>query len=205
MSRELARLQTSVALTFGGNLGKRGGSLDPDTFAVESRRAERERLGLDRRFASVLAGLSSAVASAVGTDRARVRPARGRRRPERQRLRAAAAPAPRHLVTALVVVLAADVALLSTIMRLSYQGDSRGSARSASLSEADLSVAADLATNALRKHLPPAQRVVLGLVDPGRALALKPLSPASAVSARGWGRSSSRPTRRPSRCPRISA
>ena len=36
-------------------------------------------------------------------------------------------------------------------------------------------MAADLAVNALRKHLPPAQRVVLGLVDPGRALTLRPL------------------------------
>jgi hypothetical protein len=42
--RDLRRLQTSVALSFGGNLPNRKGSLDPDNFAIEARRAERERL-----------------------------------------------------------------------------------------------------------------------------------------------------------------
>ena len=123
MSRELGRLQTSVALTFGGNLAKRGGSLDPDTFAVESRRAERERLGLDRRFAGVLAGLSSAVASTIElTAPVFVLPVDDVDLnvrdcvPLLRLLRATSSP---HLV----VVLAADVALLSTILRLSYQGD----------------------------------------------------------------------------------
>ena len=39
--RELTRLETSVALAFGGNLSKRAGSLDPDNYAIESRRAGR--------------------------------------------------------------------------------------------------------------------------------------------------------------------
>ncbi len=175
VSRELARLQTSVALAFGGNLGKRGGNLDPDTFAVESRRAERERLGLDRRFATVLAGLSSAMASTVAlTAPVFVLPVDdvdlnvSDCLPLLRLLRATSSP---HLI----VVLAADVALLSTILRLNYQGDLARISTPVSLSTDDLSVAADLASNALRKHLPPAQRVVLGLVDPGQALALKPM------------------------------
>jgi hypothetical protein len=178
MSRELHRLQTSVALTFGGNLGKRGGSLDPDTFAIESRRAERERLGLDRRFASVLAGLSSAIASTVElTEPVFVLPVDdvdlnvGDCVPLLRLLRAISSP---HLV----VVLAADVGLLSTIMRLSYQRDLGRISTPVSLGQNDLSVASDLAANALRKHLPPAQRVVLGLVDPGRALAFRPFESA---------------------------
>jgi hypothetical protein len=176
ISREMARLQTSVALTFGGNLSDRAGSLDPDTFAVESRRAERERLGLDRRFAGVLAGLSMALASTVElTAPVFVLPVDdvdlnvGACVPLLRLLRSTSSP---HLI----VVLAADVALLSTILRLNYLGELARISTTA-LSDADQSVAADLAVNALRKHLPPAQRVILGLVEPGRALALKPLGP----------------------------
>ena len=178
VSRELARLQTSVALTFGGNLSDRAASLDPDTFAVESRRAERERLGLDRRFAEVLAGLSGAVASAVTGLEAPVfvLPVDdvdlnvSACVPLLRLLRATTSP---HLI----VLLAADAALLSTIMRLNYQGELARVSTMRTLGEVDQRMAADLAVNALRKHLPPAQRVVLGLVAPGRALALKPLGP----------------------------
>jgi DNA polymerase III delta prime subunit len=176
MSRELARLQTSVALTFGGNLGDRAGSLDPDTFAVESRRAERERLGLDRRFAGVLTGLSAAVASvATGLDApVFVLPVDdvdlnvGTCVPLLRLLRATTSP---HLI----VLLAADATLLSTILWLKYQGELAQVSAMPTLSEAHRQVAADLAVNALRKHLPAAQRVVLGLVEPGRALTLRPL------------------------------
>ena len=176
MSRELARLQTSVALTFGGNLGDRAGSLDPDTFAVESRRAERERLGLDRRFADVLAGLSAAVASvATGLDApVFVLPVDdvdlnvGACVPLLRLLRATTSP---HLI----VTLAADATLLSNILWLKYQGELAQLSAMRTLSEDHRLMAADLAVNALRKHLPAAQRVVLGLVDPGRALTLRPL------------------------------
>ena len=175
VSREMARLQTSVALSFGGNLGDRAGSLDPDTFAVESRRAERERLGLDRRFADVLAGLSAALASTVElTAPVFVLPVDdvdlnvGDSVPLLRLLRASSSP---HLI----VVLAADVALLSTILRLKYQGELARISQPVALNDADQGVAADLAVNALRKHLPPAQRVVLGLVELKRALALRPI------------------------------
>jgi hypothetical protein len=176
VSRELARLQTSVALTFDGNLSNRAGSLDPDTFAVESRRAERERLGLDRRFADVLAGLSAAVASAVTGLEAPVfvLPVDDvdlnvtACMPLLRLLRATSSP---HLI----VLLAADVTLLSTIMRLNYQKELAQVSSAGLLGDADQRIAADLAVNALRKHVPPAQRVVLGLVSPGRALALRPL------------------------------
>jgi len=165
VSRELARLQTSVALTFGGNLSDRAGSLDPDTFAVESRRAERERLGLDRRFADVLARLSTAVASATRLDApVFVLPVDdvdlnlNACMPLLRLLRATSSP---HLI----VLLAADVTLLSTIMRLNYQKELAQVSSAGLLGDADQRMAADLAVNALRKHVPPAQRVVLGLVS----------------------------------------
>ena len=145
---------------------------------MESRRAERERLGIDRRFAEVLAGLSGAVASAVTGLEAPVfvLPVDdvdlnvSACVPLLRLLRATTSP---HLI----VLLAADAALLSTIMRLNYQGELARVSTMRTLGEVDQRMAANLAVNALRKHLPPAQRVVLGLVAPGRALALKPLGP----------------------------
>jgi len=187
VSREMARLQTSVALTFDGNLGDRAGSLDPDTFAVESRRAERERLGMDRRFASVLAGLSAALASnAQLTAPVFVLPVDdvdlnvSACVPLLRLLRATSSP---HLI----VVLAADVALLSTILRLKYLGE-LARISTTELSIDDQGMAGDLAVNALRKHLPPAQRVVLGLVEPKRALALRPLGPTTKSLSQVLGR-----------------
>lgn len=177
VSRELGRLQTSVALSFGGNLGERAGSLDPDTFAVESRRTERERLGLDRRFAAVLAGLSSALGSTAERDAPTfVLPVDDADLnitecvPLLRLLRTVSSP---HLV----VVLAADVALLSTVLRLWYGAELAGMASPVPLSTEDTRVALDLAANAMRKHLPEAQRVVLGLVEAERALALRPHGP----------------------------
>jgi hypothetical protein len=67
-NRDLARLQTAVALSFAGNLKDRAGHLDPDTFAFEVRRGERERLQLNEEFAAVLSRLSCEVAALPGLD-----------------------------------------------------------------------------------------------------------------------------------------
>ncbi len=73
------------------------------------------------------------------------------------------------------------------------------------LNDADQGVAAELAVNALRKHLPTAQRVFLGLVEPKRALALRPIGITADSLARYWGGLTSRLTRRCSAWPRVSA
>ena len=174
--RDLLRLQTSAALGFTGNLTARAGSLDPDTFAIEARRAERERLGMNRRFAGVLANLSAAIASTselqapmfvLPVDDLDLNPASCV--PLLELLRAVHSP---HLF----VILMADPDLVATILRLKYQGDFVRLAATANLTVRELDPLADLAANALHKHFPRAQRVVLGLVEPARALTFSPAS-----------------------------
>lgn len=50
----LQHLQTDIALAWDGNLPQRAASLDPDSFAVESMRTEKARLQLNRRLGEVL-------------------------------------------------------------------------------------------------------------------------------------------------------
>ncbi|MCQ0988814.1 hypothetical protein [Jiella marina] len=59
---ELSRLQTDVALAWDGNLDSRAGHLDPDVYAVEVMRAERARLSLFTRMAGVLDKIADSVA-----------------------------------------------------------------------------------------------------------------------------------------------
>jgi hypothetical protein len=171
---ELRRLQTTVALAFEGNLASRAGSLDPDTFAVEVRRTERERVGLTQRFSDVLAGLSAAIGGStefesplfvLAVDDLDLNPPDCV--PLLELLRAAHSP---HLV----VVMIADLDLLQLIMRLKYRSDLAELARPADLDPDDRSRSDALAENALRKHLPPHQRVTLSRVDPAHALEFRP-------------------------------
>jgi hypothetical protein len=168
--RDLLRLQTSIALIFDGNLRARAGRLDPDTFAVEARRTERERLGLDRRFTDVLGALSAALDGkpeledpvfVLPVDDLDLNPSDCV--PLLRLLRSAHSP---HLV----VIMAADVGLLTTVLRLKYRGDFARISDPLKLSDEDRVRADDLADSAFRKHLPPSQQVHLALVEPAFAL-----------------------------------
>jgi energy-coupling factor transporter ATP-binding protein EcfA2 len=180
--REMLRLQTSVALSFDGNLAQRAASLDPDTFAIESRRAERERLGLNPRFAQVLADFSTVLSEAavapsqsgaivmspifvLPVDDLDLNP--GTAVQLLELLRAVNSP---HLLT----IVAADLELLSTILSLKYQGELARIITPADAEPEILRKGTDLAINALRKHIPPSHRVVLGLIEPAEALAFAP-------------------------------
>lgn len=172
---DLTRLQTSVARVFDGNLTQRAGGLDPDTFAFESRLGERERLGLGRSFREVMAKLSGILQQWRGLHLpVFVLPVDDLDLNLRQSisllrlLRAVQSP---HLV----VLLAADLALLQAILRLKYHGELAQVASPAVLGADEQHLADDLAANVLRKHLPPTQRVQLGLADPAWALDLRPL------------------------------
>jgi hypothetical protein len=172
---ELARLQTSVALTFEGNLAQRSGSLDSGTFANESRKGERERLGLGRSFREVLGNLSGVFHGVRQLENPLfVLPvddldlSLGKSIALLQLLQAAQSP---HLV----VIMAADLALLSAILRLRYQGDLAKIAEPAGLESKDRSLVQDLAANVLRKYLPPTQRVPLKLADPAWVLDFRPV------------------------------
>ena len=172
--RDLLRLQTSIALIFDGNLRARARRLDPDTFAVEARRTERERLGLDRRFTDVLGALSAALDGkpeldspvfVLPVDDLDLNP--GDCVPLLRLLRSAHSP---HLV----VIMAADVGLLTTVLRLKYRGDFARISDPLTLADEDRIRADDLADSAFRKHLPPSQQVHLALVEPAFALSYPP-------------------------------
>ena len=141
-----------------------------DTFAIESRRTERERLGLNRRFVDVLAGLSATFGGTgnvaaplfvLPVDDLDLNPKAALRLMEL--LRAVSSP---HLI----VIIAADHELLSTILRLRYRSELSRIAAPTTLDDVERIKADDLAANALRKHLPPAHRAILGLVSPSTAL-----------------------------------
>ncbi|MCI0542336.1 hypothetical protein L0Y69_01085 [bacterium] len=61
----LQRLQVSTAIGFNGNLRERAGHLDPDTYAVETHRAEQARLGVSETFNRTLAALASQFFGAI--------------------------------------------------------------------------------------------------------------------------------------------
>jgi hypothetical protein len=174
-NKDLARLQTAVALSFAGNLKDRAGRLDPDTFAFEVRRGERERLQLNEEFAAVLSRLSREVAALPALDApVFVLPV------DDIDLNPSAAPLLLELLRAvqsphLFLLLVADDRLLELIMRLRYRGDlarlaGPSAPRPDELLEADI-----LASSAMRKHLPPHQRVVLEKVARGEVKDFCPL------------------------------
>ncbi len=173
-ARALARLQTSVTRAFPGRAGSRADSSDPDTYAVTSRGEERDRLHLGRSFRAVLSQVSMALHGRrhlhtpvfvlpvddldlnVGKSLALLR-----------LLRVVQSP---HLV----VIMAADLRLLSSILRLQYQGELAQIAGPVGLTANDRQLAHDLAADVLRKHLPSAQRVRLAAADPAWALDYRP-------------------------------
>jgi hypothetical protein len=57
----LQRLQTTVATAWDGNLPDRGGQLDPDDYAVEVRRAERERMSFSFKLSGAIEALAALV------------------------------------------------------------------------------------------------------------------------------------------------
>ena len=167
------RLQTSVALSFGGNLPNRKGSLDPDNFAIEARRAERERLSLNRRFATVLSGLCAELGRTsefdaplfvLPVDDIDLNPVACV--PLLELLRSVHS---KHLF----LIVMADRDLVQTILNLKYQGDLVHLARGA-IGPDEQVIVRDLAANALLKHFPAAQQVALTLQEPARALAFMP-------------------------------
>ncbi|GAA0464663.1 hypothetical protein Ade02nite_31710 [Paractinoplanes deccanensis] len=172
---ELRRLQTTVALTFDSDLSRRASSLDPDTFAAEVHRAERERVGFNERFVRVLARVSDLLAAMTNytaplfvlpVDDLDLNPSACV--PMLELLRAAQSP---HLC----VLLIADQDLVQMILELKYRSDLAGLASPTSLTEPEIWQTVSLAENAMRKHLPLQQRVQLSRVEPEEALNFRPL------------------------------
>jgi hypothetical protein len=178
---ELQRLQTDVALAWDGNLGDRQGQLDPDAYAVEVMRTEKARLSINTKFTKTLNQLARYVfrrevddplfilpvddfdlSPATCLDLLRV-------------LRLISAPR-------FFTIVIGDLRVASTVLALKFSND-LGSIVDSGLKEAMLALepatvgalAGDVAANALRKLLPPGQRVELSPMRLSEALNFKPL------------------------------
>jgi len=181
---DLQRLSADVALAWEGNLVGRGAHLDPDNYAIEVMRAEAARLSLSRRLRKVL----EAVAEKAFTPRSHRQPAGPLfvlpvddfdLNPLRcldllRLLRMISIPR----LFALVV---GDVRVAEVLFNLKLSGDfvraagGTGSVDLVSLpSEEVRGMAGEMAANAVRKLIPPAQIVWLGHMKGAEALAYRP-------------------------------
>lgn len=171
----LVELQTHASATFDGNLRARAASLDPDNFAVESRRAERMRLGLPAKFAAVVRTLSVTVQRARNAPRPPVfvlpvddldlNPSGAV--PLLELVRAVHSP---HLI----VLMVGDLRILETALRMKYERQYAEASGQGCVSERFRDEIDELAANAARKHLPQEQRIHLAPVPPWRALEVIP-------------------------------
>ena len=183
--RELRQLMVDVARAWDGNLAERAASIDPDGFATETVEAEHARLSLNRRFSSALAGAGRLVAP--GPDRPALfvlfvddfdlNPPQVM--PVLRLLRTIS-------VRPLLTVIAGDLRMAERVAYLTVSGQFRrlsagipypGARRdfsSAPLEARMLAVAGDVAANAIRKLLPPGQRLDLPPLPQPAALEYRP-------------------------------
>jgi hypothetical protein len=164
---DLQRLQTDVALAWDGNLRQRQGALDPDAYAVEVMRVERARLSLNTKFADTLQGLATHVFDRrdvqdplfilpiddfdlnppICLDLLRV-------------LRLISIPR-------LFTIILGDLNVASTVLSLKLSSDLGSIVKHLEYSmlavgpDTVASLAGDVAANAIRKLLPPGQRIEL--------------------------------------------
>ncbi|MCI0628310.1 MAG: hypothetical protein L0387_42775 [Acidobacteria bacterium] len=181
--QELQRVQTDAAIAWDGNLPGRGAHVDPDTYAVEVLRAENARLSLNQRLSETLDKLvtggipgryRSNVLFVLPIDDVDLNPLRCLE--IMKLLRTISVPR-------LFTLVLGDLDGLEIVLNLNHSGElvrlaSGEAALSGLLSVEDREIrrlAGTVAANALRKLIPPAQRVKLGLMSVKEALDFQPL------------------------------
>ncbi|MEO1018703.1 MAG: hypothetical protein AAFY56_13580 [Pseudomonadota bacterium] len=181
---QLQQLQADVALSWQGNLVARGANLDPDVYALEAMRAEQARLRLNPRLARVLDDLARQ--SFYGhevrdpifllpIDDFDINPAICL--PLLRLVRMLSVPR-------LFVLLLGDIEIAKVVLNLNVSGQLAAMTGQGSRDEKLLAVpmsdigtaAGEIAFNALRKLVPPSQRVTLGPLRPAEALSFCPLN-----------------------------
>jgi hypothetical protein len=182
--RDLGRLQRTVALAFDGNLDKRAGNLDSEAYALETRKAELERVDIGGAFARTLEKLSK-VFNSIGRWNAPlfVLPIDDLDLYPRRcidllgLLRSVSSPY-------LVAILATDMKMLETVSRLTFEASLAEIAKPRELDYEARSQGRDLASEVLRKYLPPAHRVPLSWPEPSWILGFRPHDGAQPVGTR---------------------
>lgn len=177
----LQRLQTAVATAWEGNLPDRGGQIDPDAYAVEVMNAERRRLTFNVKLSEVVDALATLVPCTdppgplfvVSLDDVDLNP-----------LRCLEALRLLHLlaVPRVFTIVLGDMDMVELALNLKHSGDFSAlvghHARQNLVSIPARDVATkvgEISANAMRKLLPPAQRIHLGLMTRADALNFRPL------------------------------
>jgi hypothetical protein len=179
--RELRGLATDAAIAWDGNTTARGAQIDPDTYAVESLRAEHARLSLNSRLNKALNNIAkvrfsgSKVTSplfVLPVDDLDLNPARCL-----DLLRLVRAIS----IQRLFVLILGDVELVESVVRYKMAGD-RAAAAHLNIGIEELETKGlfqeirGVAAQAVRKLLPPAQRVALYNYLSFEALQYRPAS-----------------------------
>jgi len=178
---DLQRLQNDVALAWEGNLRERRGSLDPDAYAVEVMRVETSRLSLNSKFDNTLRKLAQNVFRGrdvddvlfiLPVDDFDLNPPICLDLLRLLRL----ISIPRLFTIAL-----GDLNVASTVLSLKLSNDLGSIVRRlqfpmlAVVPATVASLAGDVSANAIRKLLPPAQRVQLWPMRLPEAMNFRPL------------------------------
>jgi hypothetical protein len=178
---ELQRLQTDVALAWDGNLQERQGALDPDAFALEVMRVERARLSLNTKFAETLRKLAAYVFQGrdfqnvlfvLPVDDFDLNPPMCLDLLRALRLIS---------VPRLFTVVLGDMRVASTVLSLKLSNDLGSIARRLHMDMLAVppgsvaALAGDVCANAIRKLLPPGQRVHLRPMLVDEAMNFRPL------------------------------
>ncbi len=178
----LQRLQMSVAIAWDGNLPERQGQLDPDSFAVEAMRAERDRQSFNLNLAQCLEALARCIFRGggvtdplfvVSVDDVDLNPLRCL---ETLRLIQMIS------VPRLFAIVLGHIEVIETVLNLKYSGDfasllshrARLNPLSMQANHVAFIVGA-VSANALRKLLPPAQRIGLRGMTVADTLNFQPL------------------------------
>lgn len=178
---DLQRLQTNAAVAWDGNLPERASALDPDAFAVELMRVERARLSINSELSRTLNGLAglykrdpwlSDPLFLLPVDDFDLNPTRCL--DLLRLLRAISVPR-------LFSVILGDEDVAESLFRVKVSGDVAEIARR-SASEGLLgmpvgeisALGGEVAANAMRKLVPPSQRVALTPLDAYEATLYRP-------------------------------
>ena len=189
--QSLQRLQTDVALAWDGNLPRRGDHLDPDAYALEVLRAERARLSLTGNLTRTLDDLAGSLFRGCGvTDPLFVLPIDD---VDLNPLRSLEILRLLRIITVprLFMFVLGDVNMVEVVLNLKYSREFSGTLGAEPPQEL-LSVpssyvrrtVATVASKAMRKLLPPAQRINLGVMDVDETLEMRPSVPNSATLLR---------------------
>lgn len=182
---KLKKLQADVGMAWDGNLSARAGRLDPDAYALEVMRAENARLRLNQRLTEALDAIANRIPRnsdideplfVLSIDDFDINPAICL--PLLRLLRLISVPR-------LFIIVLGDIEIATVMLNLKVSGDvgqvvspvtGKENSEMLSIPPTDIGgVCGEIAFNALRKLVPPSQRISLDRLNQERSLDFQPL------------------------------